>query len=153
MGPSGTRCQEWLCRLIANSKLLLCSTLLKLMIPTSRRRRQKGSVKTETVKNGLEYQGTRTRNRLRWQDPAAYAKDRTVLWSEGAPTNTRTYKHLLPDWMTVSRIVTDIFWCRNPGWRIAGCWWSWMNLYPSRSNRFSHETYTRQDFEEKEKTY
>jgi hypothetical protein len=28
MGPSGTRCQEWPCWLVAGSKLLLCSALL-----------------------------------------------------------------------------------------------------------------------------
>jgi hypothetical protein len=27
-GPTGARCQEWPCRLIAGSKLMLCSALL-----------------------------------------------------------------------------------------------------------------------------
>jgi hypothetical protein len=40
---------------------------------------EKGSLKTETVKYGGEIQGTRTRERLRWQGPAAYTKDRTIL--------------------------------------------------------------------------
>jgi hypothetical protein len=33
---------------------------------------EKGSLKSETVKYGRESQGTRTRERLRWQEPAAY---------------------------------------------------------------------------------
>jgi hypothetical protein len=44
-----------------------------------------GSLKSETVKYGREYQGTRTRERLRWEDPAAYTKDRPVLSLERAP--------------------------------------------------------------------
>jgi hypothetical protein len=44
-----------------------------------------GSLKCETVKYGREYQGTRTRERLRWQGPAAYTKDRPVLSSERTP--------------------------------------------------------------------
>jgi hypothetical protein len=46
---------------------------------------EKGSLKSETVKYGREYQGTRTRERLRWEDPAAYAKDTRPLVREGAP--------------------------------------------------------------------
>jgi IS5 family transposase len=45
---------------------------------------KKGSLKFETVKYGHEYQGTRTRERLRWQGPVAYIKDRPVLSSERA---------------------------------------------------------------------
>jgi hypothetical protein len=45
----------------------------------------KGSLKYETVKYGHEFQGTRTRERLRWRGPAAYTKDRPVLSSERAP--------------------------------------------------------------------
>jgi hypothetical protein len=37
------------------------------------------------VKYGHEYQGTRTRERLRWQRPAACTKDRPVLSLERAP--------------------------------------------------------------------
>jgi hypothetical protein len=51
----------------------------------SRRRRRKGSLKSETVKYGRESQGTRTQERLRWQGPAAYTKDRPALSSERAP--------------------------------------------------------------------
>jgi hypothetical protein len=46
---------------------------------------EKGSLKFETVIYGLEYQGTRTREGLRWQGPAAYTKDRPFLWSERVP--------------------------------------------------------------------
>jgi hypothetical protein len=55
---------------------------------------EKGSPKSETVKYGRESQGTRTRERPRWQRPAAYAKDRPVLSSERAPhkNNTVTVK-------------------------------------------------------------
>jgi hypothetical protein len=37
---------------------------------------EEGSLKSETVKYGREYQGTRTRERMRWQGPAACTKDR-----------------------------------------------------------------------------
>jgi hypothetical protein len=40
---------------------------------------EKGSLKSETVKNGRESQVTRIRERLRWKEPAAYTKDRPVL--------------------------------------------------------------------------
>jgi hypothetical protein len=46
---------------------------------------EKGSLKSETVKYGRESQGTRTRERLRWQGSEAYTKDRPVLSSERAP--------------------------------------------------------------------
>jgi hypothetical protein len=46
---------------------------------------EKGNLEPETVKYGSDYQGTRTRERLRWQGPAAYTKDRPVLSSERAP--------------------------------------------------------------------
>jgi hypothetical protein len=46
---------------------------------------EKGSLKSETVKYSREPQGTRTRERLHWQGPAAYTKDRPVLSSERAP--------------------------------------------------------------------
>jgi hypothetical protein len=49
-----------------------------------------GSLKSETVKYGLESQGTRTRGRLRWQGPAAYTKDRPVLTSERAPHKNKS---------------------------------------------------------------
>jgi hypothetical protein len=46
---------------------------------------EKGSLKSETVKYGRKSHGTRTRERLRWQGPAAHTKDRPVLSSERAP--------------------------------------------------------------------
>jgi hypothetical protein len=55
---------------------------------------EKGSLKSDTVKYGLESQGARTRERLRWQGPAAYTKYRPVLSSEKVPhkNNTITVK-------------------------------------------------------------
>jgi hypothetical protein len=50
----------------------------------------KGSLKSETVKYGREYEGTGTRERLRWQGPAAYTKDRPVLSLERAPQKDKT---------------------------------------------------------------
>jgi hypothetical protein len=51
---------------------------------------EKGSLESETVKYGRESHGTRTRERLRWQGPAAIVNDRPVLSSERAPrTNPR----------------------------------------------------------------
>jgi hypothetical protein len=49
---------------------------------------EKGSLKSERVKYGREYQETRIRERLRWQGPAA--KNRPVLSSERAPTKNKT---------------------------------------------------------------
>jgi hypothetical protein len=46
---------------------------------------EKGSLKSETVKYGRKSQGTRTRERLRWQRPAAIVNDKPVLSSERAP--------------------------------------------------------------------
>jgi hypothetical protein len=46
---------------------------------------QETSLKSETVKYGRESQGTRTRERLRWQGPVACKKDRPVLSSERVP--------------------------------------------------------------------
>jgi hypothetical protein len=45
---------------------------------------EKGSLESETVKYSVEFQGTRTRERLRWQGPAACTEDRPVLSSERA---------------------------------------------------------------------
>jgi hypothetical protein len=62
---------------------------------------EKGSLKRETVKYGLKSQGTRTRERLRWQGPAAYAKDRPDLSSERAPhkNKTVTVTHVIKIWL------------------------------------------------------
>jgi hypothetical protein len=64
---------------------------------------EKGSLKSETVKYG-----TRTRQRLRWQRPAAYAKDRPVLSSEWAPhKNDRNCQTVINIWSwAVSRNAT-----------------------------------------------
>jgi hypothetical protein len=51
---------------------------------------RKGSLRSERVKYFRESQGTRTRERLRWQAPAAYTKDRLVLSSERAPPKNKT---------------------------------------------------------------
>jgi hypothetical protein len=51
---------------------------------------EKGSLKSETVKYGRKCQGTRTRERLCRQGPAAYKRRQTrPLVREGAPTKTR----------------------------------------------------------------
>jgi hypothetical protein len=51
---------------------------------------EKENLKSETVKYGRESQGTRTQERLRWQEPAAYVKDRPDLSSERTfPQKTR----------------------------------------------------------------
>jgi hypothetical protein len=49
---------------------------------------EKGHLKSETVKFGPL--GTRTRERMRWQGPAACAKDRPVLSSERMPHKNKT---------------------------------------------------------------
>jgi hypothetical protein len=51
---------------------------------------EKGSLKSETVKYGRDYQGTRSRETLRWQGPAVYTNDRPFLLSERAPHRNRT---------------------------------------------------------------
>jgi hypothetical protein len=50
---------------------------------------EKGSLKCETVKDGHEAQGTRTREKLIWRGPAAYTKYRPVLSAERAPHKTK----------------------------------------------------------------
>jgi hypothetical protein len=50
---------------------------------------EKGILESETVKYGPESQGTRTQEKLRWQGPAAYKKDRPVLSLERALHKTR----------------------------------------------------------------
>jgi hypothetical protein len=46
---------------------------------------EKGSLKSETVKYGTQIQ-----ERLRWQEPEAYIKDRPVLSSERAHHKNKT---------------------------------------------------------------
>jgi hypothetical protein len=50
---------------------------------------EKGSLKSETVKYGRKSLGTRTRERLRWQGPAAYTKTDPSSRQSGRPTKTR----------------------------------------------------------------
>jgi hypothetical protein len=79
---------------------------------------QKGGLKSMTVKYGRESQETRTRERLRWQELAAYKKDRPVLSLERAPHKKQNrncqrviniwswvpdrarHQDLLTDWLT-----------------------------------------------------
>jgi hypothetical protein len=58
--------------------------------PASVGGKEKGSLKSETIKYGRESQETRTRERPRWQEPAAYTKDTPVLSSERAPHTNKT---------------------------------------------------------------
>jgi hypothetical protein len=51
---------------------------------------KKRSLKSETVKYGHESQGTLTQERLHWQGPAAYTKDRPALSSDRAPDRNKT---------------------------------------------------------------
>jgi hypothetical protein len=46
---------------------------------------EKGSLKSQTVRYGREFQGTRTREELHWQGPAVYTKGRPVLSKERVP--------------------------------------------------------------------
>jgi hypothetical protein len=61
---------------------------------------EKRSLKSETIKYGLKSQGTWTRERLRWQGPAAHTKDRSDLSSERAPhkNNTVTVTQIIQIW-------------------------------------------------------
>jgi hypothetical protein len=89
-----------------------------------------GSLKSETAKYGRESQGTRTRERLRWQGPAAYTKNRPVregatqkqdrncltvmnIWW-WAPDGAR-HQDWLTDWLTVSRNGT-LTWLSQQNW-------------------------------------
>jgi hypothetical protein len=51
---------------------------------------EKESLKSETVKYGLKSQGTWTRERLSWQEPAPHTKDRPDLSSKRAPHKNKT---------------------------------------------------------------
>jgi hypothetical protein len=62
---------------------------------------ERGSLKSETVKYGRQSLGTRTRETLRWQVPAAYTKDRPVLSLERAPHGIKN--------VTVRRIPYSVF--------------------------------------------
>jgi hypothetical protein len=89
---------------------------------------EKGSLKSETVKYGLKSQGTRTRERLRWQGPAAHTTDRPDLSSERALYKNKTVtvsisnKHLiirLTDWPSVAMwlwLENQVSHTRRPEW-------------------------------------
>jgi hypothetical protein len=49
-----------------------------------------GGDESETGKYGREYQGALTQERLRWQGPGAYTKDRPVLSSERESNKNKT---------------------------------------------------------------
>jgi hypothetical protein len=51
---------------------------------------EKGSIKSEIVKHGRESQETRTRERLPWQGPSAYTKDKPILLSDREPHKKKT---------------------------------------------------------------
>jgi hypothetical protein len=50
---------------------------------------EKGSLETETVKYARESQGTRTQERLRWREPAAYTKADPSSRQRGHHSKTR----------------------------------------------------------------
>jgi hypothetical protein len=51
---------------------------------------EKGSLRSERIKYDHESQGTRTRKRPRWQEPAACTKDKPVLSLEKALQKNKT---------------------------------------------------------------
>jgi hypothetical protein len=51
---------------------------------------ENGSLKSETVKYGREYQGTRIRERRRWHMPAAYTKTGRSSRQRERPTKIKT---------------------------------------------------------------
>jgi hypothetical protein len=91
---------------------------------------EKGSLKSETVKYVRDSQGTRTRERLRWQGPAVFtSKYRPVLLSERAPdkNKTVTVKGLKKIWLWApdgarhQELLTD--------WPSVAMWlWLWLEF-------------------------
>jgi hypothetical protein len=81
---------------------------------------EKGSLKTETVKYGREYQGTRTRERLRWRGPAAHTKDRPVLSSERYPHKNKT--------VTAKTVINIWTWAPSDLLTVAMQLWLWLKL-------------------------
>jgi hypothetical protein len=51
---------------------------------------KKECLRSQTIKYDHESKRTGTRERLRWQGPAAYTKDRPFLFSERAPHKNKT---------------------------------------------------------------
>jgi hypothetical protein len=86
---------------------------------------EKGSLKSETVKSGHESQGTQTRERLRWQGPAAYTNNRPVFSPERAPHKNQDHNCLrvikIWSWLTDHQSQCDFGW----GW--------WLRSWESES--------------------
>jgi hypothetical protein len=90
---------------------------------------KKESIKSETVKYGREYQGTKTRERLRWQGPTAYKKDRPSSGQRGCPTKKKRpqlsnnkYLVMSPRWGSTPRLTE---------WLSVAMWlwlWKWLHL-------------------------
>jgi hypothetical protein len=110
--------------------------------PASRRRQRKGSLESETVKYGNEYQGARTRVRLRWQGTAAYTKDRPVLSSERASPqkqdrNCQTVIHIwswVLDWARHQDLLTD--WPSVAKWLWLWLWTGYSFKWQWQSSKF-----------------
>jgi hypothetical protein len=88
--PSNNR--NWvLCVQLLGYASVLTITLCSLCDPCRGYVTRAVSCRTaETVKYGRESQGTRTKEGLRGQGPAAYTKDRPFLSSERAPHKNKT---------------------------------------------------------------
>jgi hypothetical protein len=97
---------------------------------------EKGSLKSESVKYGHEYQGTRTRERLRWRGPSAYIKETRPLVREGASQkqdrncqtviNTRIWSWA-PDGVRHQDLLID--WPSVVMWLWLWLWlWNWLHL-------------------------
>jgi hypothetical protein len=72
---------------------------------------EKGSLKSETVKYGRKSQGTRTRERMHWQGPAAHTKDRPVLsWERATHGIKNVTVRRIPYSERKKNLVV------NPGW-------------------------------------
>jgi hypothetical protein len=59
---------------------------------------EKGSLKSETVKDAHESEETRTRERLRWRGPAAHTKGSPFLLSERTPQTRRLCQKVINIW-------------------------------------------------------
>jgi hypothetical protein len=104
---------------------------------------ENGSLKSETVKYGRESQGTQTRERLRWQGPAAYTKDRPVLSSESSPHKIQDHDcqtviniwSWAPDGARHQDLLTD---------RPSVAMWLWLSLWPveAASRKFSGSSWS-----------
>jgi hypothetical protein len=90
-------CRDVISRIIWSNELWLLSrwTVILRVVGGDK----KGSLESEIVKYGRKSQGTWTRERLHWQGPAAYTKDRPVLSSDRAPHKKhRTCQTIIHIW-------------------------------------------------------